>query len=67
MVRTQDVTVLLRMSKQKPYAKEARLRGLHNSAIATNYCIQERGRINETNYTYSIISPPPPPPPPQYL
>ena len=34
--------------------REARLRGLHNSASA-NYCIQERGRINETN---SIISPP---------
>ena len=37
--------------------REARLRGLRNSAIA-NYCIQERGRINETNYSYSIISPP---------
>ena len=40
--------------------REARLRGLHYNAIAlvTNYCIQERGRINETDYTYSIISPP---------
>ena len=40
--------------------REAGLRGLHNSAIAlvTNSCIQEWGRINETNYTYSIISPP---------
>ena len=40
--------------------REARLRGLRNSAIAlvANYCIHERGRINETNYMYSIISPP---------
>ena len=64
--RTQPVTALsthhLRMSEHKPYAKEARLRSLHNSAIAlvANYCIRERGRINETNYTYSIIPPPPP-------
>ena len=40
--------------------REARLRGLHNSVIAlvANYCNQERGLINETNYTYSIIGPP---------
>ena len=44
------------MSKRKQ--REARLRGLHNSAIANN-CIQERGRMDETNYAYSIISPPP--------
>ena len=42
---------------------EARLPGLHNcgseQSTSANYCIQERGRINETNYPYSIISPPP--------
>ena len=25
---------------------------------SANYCIRERGRINETDYPYSIISPP---------
>ena len=37
--------------------REARLRGLYNCGLE-RYCIQERGRINETNYTCSIISPP---------
>ena len=48
---------VLLWSKQKQ--REARLHGLHNSAIA-NDCIQERGRMDETNCAYSIISPPPP-------
>ena len=27
-------------------------------SVSANYCMQERGCINETNYPYSIISPP---------
>ena len=30
----------------------------YKALASANYCIRERGRINETNYQYSIISPP---------
>ena len=38
---------------------EARLRGLQNCGLVQTAVSRKGGRLNETNYPYSIISPPP--------